>query len=49
LVAYEIRVVTGRRTRCVFIVEGSLQLTSDQLDAFLQNDRAQDYLVAVNP
>ncbi|MGE0157173.1 MAG: hypothetical protein AB7T17_09115 [Geobacter sp.] len=47
--ADEIRVVTGRRTRSGFIVERSLQLTSDQLDAFLQHDRAQEYLVAVNP
>lgn len=43
------RVVTGRRTRAGFAVERSIKLASDQLDAFLQQDRAQEYLVAVNP
>jgi len=47
--ADEIRVVTGRRTRSGFTVERSFMLASDQLDAFLQQDRAQEYLVAVNP
>jgi len=47
--ADEIRVVTGRRTRSGFTVERSFMLASDQLDAFLQHDRAQEYLVAVNP
>ena len=47
--ADDIRVVTGRRTRSGFTVERSFQLASDQLDAFLHQDRAQEYLVAINP
>lgn len=44
-----VRVVTGRRVRTGFIIEGLLQLTTNELDQFLQHDRAQEYLVAVNP
>lgn len=44
-----VRVVTGRRARTGFIVERSLLLANHELDHFLQHDRAQEYLVAVNP
>lgn len=44
-----VRVVTGRRARTGFIVERLLQLATNELDQFLQQDRAREYLVAVNP
>jgi len=43
-----VRVVTGRRARTGFIIERFLQLATDELDHFLQQDRTQEYLVAVN-
>lgn len=44
-----IRVVTGQRVRTGFTVERTLFLATDELDAFLSLDRADEYLVAVSP
>jgi len=44
-----IRITTGHRSRSAFTVERTLLLPADELDAFLSQDRAHEYLVAVNP
>lgn len=43
------RVVTGRRTGARFTVERTLSLAGEELDAFLMQDQADDYLLAINP
>lgn len=44
-----VQIITVQTTRSSMIVERTLTLQTDQLDAFLANDTASTYLVAINP